>query len=39
VAANVVGLALGTMARFWAIRRFIFLHRVPADTAELAAHR
>ena len=25
VAANVVGLALGTAARFWALRRFIFL--------------
>jgi len=38
VAANVVGLALGTMARFWAIRRFIFLHRVPAEPAELATY-
>lgn len=30
VAANVVGLALGTAARFWAFRRFVFLsaHRV-----------
>lgn len=26
VAANVVGLALGTAARFWAIRRYIFVH-------------
>jgi putative flippase GtrA len=25
VAANVVGLGLGTLARFWALRRFIFL--------------
>jgi len=25
IAANVVGLGLGTMARFWLIRRFIFL--------------
>lgn len=25
IAANVVGLGLGTLARFWAIRRFIFL--------------
>ncbi|MGA9748269.1 MAG: GtrA family protein [Nocardioides sp.] len=25
IAANVVGLALGTAARFWTIRRFIFL--------------
>ncbi len=25
VAANVIGLGLGTLARFWAIRRYIFL--------------
>jgi hypothetical protein len=25
IAANVVGLGLGTAARFWAFRRFIFL--------------
>jgi putative flippase GtrA len=25
VAANVVGLGLGTLARFWALRRFVFL--------------
>ena len=25
ISANVVGLSLGTLARFWAIRRFIFL--------------
>jgi putative flippase GtrA len=30
IAANVVGLALGTVARFWALRRFIFLHPVMA---------
>ena len=30
IAANVVGLALGTGARFWALRRFIFLHPVSA---------
>jgi putative flippase GtrA len=29
IAANVVGLALGTAARFWAIRRYIFRH--PAE--------
>jgi putative flippase GtrA len=29
IAANVVGLGLGTLARFWAIRRFIF----PSPTA------
>jgi putative flippase GtrA len=39
VAANVVGLTLGTMARFWALRRFIFLHRVPSDTVQLAGSR
>jgi putative flippase GtrA len=26
IAANVIGLALGTAARFWALRRYIFLH-------------
>jgi putative flippase GtrA len=26
IAANVVGLALGTASRFWAFRRFVFLH-------------
>ena len=25
ISANVIGLSLGTLARFWAIRRFIFL--------------
>lgn len=30
IAANVIGLALGTVARFWALRRFIFLHPVTA---------
>jgi hypothetical protein len=25
IAANVVGLGLGTLARFWALRRFVFL--------------
>jgi putative flippase GtrA len=29
IAANVVGLGLGTAARFWAFREFIFVH--PAD--------
>jgi putative flippase GtrA len=32
VAANVVGLALGTAARFWAFRRFIFV--TPRDRQE-----
>ena len=26
ISANVIGLGLGTVARFWAFRRFIFLH-------------
>jgi putative flippase GtrA len=26
IAANVIGLGLGSAARFWAIRRYIFLH-------------
>jgi putative flippase GtrA len=26
IAANVIGLGLGTAARFWAIRRYIFVH-------------
>lgn len=30
IAANVVGLALGTASRFWAFRRFVFLHPVTA---------
>lgn len=34
LAANVVGLGLGTMFRFWALRRFIFLS--PLDPIELA---
>ena len=34
VAANVVGLGLGTLARFWAMQRFIFL-----TPARLQAHR
>ncbi len=35
IAANVVGLGLGTAARFWALRRFIFL--TPARLAERRA--
>jgi putative flippase GtrA len=31
IAANVVGLALGTVARFFALRRFIFLHPLIAE--------
>lgn len=38
IAANVVGLGLGTAARFWAFRRFIFLspRRARAREAETA---
>jgi putative flippase GtrA len=40
IAANVVGLALGTTARFWAIREFIFLHpHKAARLREKAASR
>jgi putative flippase GtrA len=37
IAANVVGLALGTAARFWAIREFIFVH--PTKAAARAMQR
>ncbi len=37
VAANVVGLGLGTLARFVAIRRFIFLSPARLERRELAA--
>lgn len=33
VSANVVGLGLGTAARFWVFRRFVF-HDLPAEPAE-----
>ena len=39
VSANVVGLVLGTMARFWALRRFIFLSPAHLERRELAARR
>ena len=35
IAANVVGLALGTAARFWAFRRFIFVSPRRAAEREL----
>jgi putative flippase GtrA len=35
VAANVIGLGLGTLARFWAIRRFIFVNPALAESHEL----
>lgn len=37
IAANVVGLALGTAARFWAFRRFVFLHPRAARQREMAS--
>ena len=36
ISANVIGLALGTLARFWAIRRFIFLSPARVQQRELA---
>jgi len=36
LAANVVGLGLGTAARFWALRRFIFLRPTRPERPELA---
>ena len=35
IAANVVGLGLGTLARFWAIRTFIFVGPVVREPGEL----
>ena len=39
VSANVIGLALGTVARFWALRRYIFLHPRKAAARHAAAVR
>ncbi len=39
IAANVVGLGLGTAARFWAFRRFIFLSPRRLEKRRLAAAR
>jgi putative flippase GtrA len=36
ISANVVGLGLGTLARFWAIQRFIFLSPARLESRELA---
>ena len=42
-AANVLGIGLGTLFRFWAYKRFVFLHpdkvnsRVAVDEEQLAA--
>ncbi|MGA8210187.1 MAG: GtrA family protein, partial [Nocardioidaceae bacterium] len=37
IAANIVGLGLGTLARFWALRRFIFLSPARVQQREVAA--
>jgi putative flippase GtrA len=37
IAANVIGLGLGTAARFWAFRRFVFLSPRRAREREMAA--
>jgi putative flippase GtrA len=39
ISANVVGLGLGTLARFWALRRFIFLSPAGLERRALAAER
>ena len=39
VSANLVGLVLGTMARFWALRRFIFLSPARLERREPAPQR
>jgi putative flippase GtrA len=39
VSANVVGLALGTLARFIALKRFIFLSPARIELRDLAARR
>lgn len=39
IAANVIGLGLGTAARFWAIRQFIFLHPANPRAKQAAANR
>ena len=39
IAANVIGLGLGTLARFWAIRRFIFVGPARAESRELVGRR
>ena len=37
VSANVIGLGLGTAARFWAFRRYVFLHPREAREREMVA--
>ena len=39
ISANVVGLVLGTVARFWALRRFVFLSPAHLERRELASQR
>jgi putative flippase GtrA len=39
IAANVVGLGLGTLARFWAIRQFIFLSPAHLERRAVASQR
>ena len=39
VSANVVGLGLGTMARFWALRRFIFLSPAHVERRRATGER
>jgi putative flippase GtrA len=37
ISANVIGLGIGTVARFWAVRRFVFLHPASAPAREWAS--
>jgi putative flippase GtrA len=37
ISANVIGLGLGTAARFWAFRRFVFLHPHQVRQREMAS--
>ena len=36
--ANIVGIAFGTLFRFWAYRRWVFSHEPLEDTSPLADH-
>ena len=36
--ANIVGIAFGTLFRFWAYRRWVFSHEPLVDTSPLADH-
>lgn len=35
ISANVIGLGLGTLFRFWSYRKWVFIANVPADEAEV----